>query len=208
VVLGVLAVVVVVVVALVVWRRPDDDRTTVAVVGDSITERGEAVLGQELSSHWRLRVDGRSGYTVAEQLPAAEALAEGDPSQVVVNLGTNDVIQGHPAPRVDADLRELVGRFGAADCIHLVTINESMAVGGADLAAPAREVNQAIRTLASEDPRIDVVDWAGIVRDDEATGRSGGPLLSDTVHPTERGKVVLAQAYGTALESCAASPAR
>ena len=45
--------------------------TTVAIVGDSITEQGESALDQVLADDWRLDIDGRAGFTVAEQLPAA-----------------------------------------------------------------------------------------------------------------------------------------
>src|SRR5688572_4027305 len=55
----------------------------VAVIGDSITEQGEQVLTAQLDDRWDLLVDGRSGFTIAQQLPAARRAADSQPTQVV-----------------------------------------------------------------------------------------------------------------------------
>ncbi len=199
--LGLVAVVVLVVVA-VVWRRPWTDHTTVAIVGDSITEQGRDVLAGELSGEWQLKVDGEPGYTIEQQVPAARTLAESDPSQVIVNLGTNDVLQGVAISESEAALREVVAAFPRATCIHLVDVNEDMLVVGGDGPERARAVNEVIRRVAAEDARIDVVSWAGIVDQQLEAGQPDGPILVDTIHPSQRGKELLTEAYAEALAAC------
>jgi len=177
------------------------DAQAVAIVGDSITERGAPVLHERLGGEWALAVDGASGFRVAEQLSAAAELASGHPDQVVVNLGTNDVLHGKPPEAAVADLRQLVGLFPDARCVHVVTINEQMALVPGDLATPSMALNAGIRALADADPRIDVVDWAGTVRADDADQHDEA-LVHDTVHPSARGDRVLADLYADALAGC------
>jgi lysophospholipase L1-like esterase len=181
-----------------------DPRPTVAIVGDSITERGESALRKTLSDDWRLSIDGRSGYTVAEQIPAARALGEQAPTQVIVNLGTNDVMKGHDLSQSAADLAEVVAAFPAATCIHLVTVNEGIELGGRSFADRSAELNRSIAELAAADPRIDVVDWSAAVAAYEAGDQADGPILTDTVHPSPRGQLALAARYAEALASCPA----
>ena len=183
-----------------------DTRPTVAVVGDSITEQGESALKQVLSGDWHLSIDGRPGYTVAEQIPAARTLGERGPSQVIVNLGTNDVMKGNDLTRSAADLAEVVGAFPEATCIHLVTINEGIELGGHPYADRSAEVNRSIAALAAADPRIHVIDWSAVVAAYESGAQADGPILVDTVHPSSWGQRALAMRYAEALTACPASP--
>jgi lysophospholipase L1-like esterase len=179
-----------------------DTRPTVAIVGDSITEQGESALNQTLSHDWRLSIDGRSGHTVAEQLPAARSLGERAPSQVIVNLGTNDVLKRDDLTQSAADLAEVVAAFPGATCIHLVTVNEGIELGGRSFADRSAELNRSISALAAADPRIDVVDWSAAVAAYEAGDQADGPILTDTVHPSPRGQLALAARYAEALAAC------
>ncbi len=135
-------------------------------------------------------------------MPAARTLAEGDPSQVIVNLGTNDVLQGLAISDSEAALRDVVAAFPRATCIHLVDVNEDMLVIGGDGSERARAVNEVIRRVAEEDARVDVVSWAGIVDQQLEAGQPDGAILSDTIHPTTQGKTLLADAYAEALAAC------
>lgn len=179
-----------------------DAPPTVAIVGDSITELGETALVQVLGDDWRLSIDGRSGFTVAEQLPAARRLAEGLPSQVVVNLGTNDVTRGDELGRSATDLREVAAAFPDAACIHLVTVNEGIEWNGDSEAGRAAELNRAMADLAAADPRVDVIDWSAAVAAYEVGDQAEGPILTDTIHPSPRGHLALALRYAEALASC------
>lgn len=177
-------------------------RPKVAIVGDSITEQGESALEAGLSGGWQLRIDGRSGFTVAKQLPAAQHLAAWGPSQVVVNLGTNDVLKAPDlGPSADA-LREVIAAFPDASCVHLVTLNEGIRLAGTSYAARSAELNQVMAELAAADPRVDVIDWSSAVVADEAGSDPDDPILVDTIHPTSRGQRVLTDLYAEALAGC------
>jgi lysophospholipase L1-like esterase len=177
---------------------------TVAVVGDSITEQGEQVLRDELSSRWDLEIDGRSGYTIEQQLPAAVALAAAAPSQLIVNLGTNDVLRQHPTEDVVADLQALLDAVDGVACIHVVTVAEGMVLGGYDHTAAAREANAAIAAALEGDDRVDLVDWAAEVRAYQAGPQPDGPILNDSIHPNDAGQRRLAALYSDALGGCGA----
>jgi len=185
-----------------------DARPTVAIVGDSITEQGQSSLHRVLGARWDLHVDGRSGYTVAQQLPAARELAAGHPTQVIVNLGTNDVTRGDDLVRSAADLGDVVAAFPEATCIHLVTVNEGIVTAGGSAADRAAELNRSMAALAAADPRIDVVDWSAAVAAYEAGDQADGPILTDTVHPSPRGQLALAARYDDALSACPAASSR
>lgn len=181
-----------------------DLRPTVAIVGDSITEQGESALRQVLGDDWRLTIEGRSGATIAEQLPAARRVASGLPSQVIVNLGTNDVMRGDDLGRAADDLQEVVAAFPEATCIHLVTVNEGIVWDGEPAAARAEELNRSMTELAAAEPRVDVIDWSAVVAAYEAGDQADGPILTDTIHPSPRGQLALASHYAEALAACGA----
>ena len=174
----------------------------VAVIGDSITEQGEQVLTAQLDDRWDLLVDGRSGFTIAQQLPAARRAADSQPTQVVINLGSNDVAAVASGDEVGDELAEMVGLFPSARCIHLVEVNEGIEWGGRSFAGGAAAINQAIAALAAADPRIGIVAWSDAVAAAEAGGLPDGPVLEDTVHPTTAGQELLARLYGEALAAC------
>jgi lysophospholipase L1-like esterase len=182
----------------------DIELPTVAVVGDSITEQGQQVLRDELSSRWDLEIDGRSGYTIEQQLPAAVALAAAGPSQLIVNLGTNDVLRQHPTEDVVADLQALLDAVDGVACIHVVTVAEGMVLGGYDHTAAAREANEAIAVAVEGDDRVDLVDWAAEVRGYQAGPQPDGPILDDSIHPNDAGQRRLAALYAGALGGCGA----
>jgi lysophospholipase L1-like esterase len=177
---------------------------TVAVVGDSITEQGQQVLRDELSSRWDLEIDGRSGYTIEQQLPAAVALAAAGPTQVIVNLGTNDVLRQRPTEDVVADLEALLEAVDGVGCVHVVTVAEGMVLGGYDHTQAAIEANAAIAAAVEGDDRVDLVDWAADVRGYQAGSQPDGPILYDSIHPNEAGQRRLAALYADALGGCEA----
>jgi hypothetical protein len=174
---------------------------SVAILGDSITQQGESELESALGSVWDLRIDGRPGFTVADQIPAARVLAEGHPGQVIINLGTNDVLHDGNLPVAADRMEDLLSVFPDTRCIHLVTINENM---GTNRMYPsrARELNASLRRLAGADPRIRLLDVSRVFANAVADPSVSKPLFSDTVHPTSSGQRVLADAYADALRSC------
>jgi len=207
VVVGLAAVLVVVVFGAVqlAQRVHGDPKPSVVIVGDSITALGRDQLMRTLGPGYSLAIDGHSGFRVAEQLPAARRLAGGNPEQVVINLGTNDVGTEVPPDQAAASLAEMVALFPDARCIHLVTINESMGIPTLSLGPErAAALNDRIRALAATDPRIRIVDWAQMVRDYEVVHGPGSATV-DTVHPTLGAQQALVDGYQASLASCPAA---
>jgi lysophospholipase L1-like esterase len=178
------------------------ERPPVALIGDSITWGASDTFQRVLGDRWRLMVDGRIGYRIAQQLPAAERAGRLPNRQVVINLGTNDVTNTDaPITSLIEDLRELIDRVRDAECIHLVTVNERIAGRGPAVQDRAAALNAAMRELAAGDPRIDVIDWSGALAAWEAE-HPGRTLTSDTIHPNAEGNTLLAGLYRDALERC------
>lgn len=174
----------------------------VVLIGDSITEQTEDTFEAVLGSRWSLWIDGVGGATVAQQMPAAERGAAEAPQQVVVELGTNDVGRGlDPAASV-AQVRSMLDLFPTATCLHVVTVTEGMSLDGRDHRADAGEFNDGLRALAAADPRVTVIEWDDALAAEEAAGADRTDLLVDTVHLTDRGERLLADAYAVALEAC------
>lgn len=175
-------------------------RPAVLLIGDSITEGGASALEGGLNDSYSVHVDGRGGYRVGEMIPAAQTASAFPFEQVVINLGTNDVL----ADDQDLDLSlagmaEIVARFPNAECIHLVTVNEQMFSFAVDAPARARRFNDGLRRLAERDERIDVIDWAEIV---DETETSGAEVTTDSVHPNDLGNELLVDAYLQSLQRC------
>ena len=178
---------------------PTDD---VSLIGDSITEQSEPVLHQVLDPTFKVRVRGRGGYRIEELEPYAIELATTKPEQVVINLGTNDVLKNWPVEKATAAMNRMVSTFKGARCVHIVTITEGMqSAQDPNQAARARVFNLQLRLIAFEH-NLGVIDWATLIREDAAAGSPKGPLTSDTVHPTEEGQRRLAELYKSSLDGC------
>lgn len=179
---------------------PTDD---VALVGDSITEQADETFRTTLQPPYHLRVSGRGGYRIEEMEPYAIELATGKPEQVVINLGTNDVLRAWPLEKSVAALNRLVNEFKGTRCLHLVTVSESIVIAGdPETKDRAVALNAEIRRLA-QGRGFDVIDWSTYVGDYVAQGEPEGPITSDTVHPSELGRKKLSDLYRQGLERCA-----
>lgn len=179
---------------------PTDD---VALVGDSITEQAEETLLTSLRPPYHVRISGRGGYRIEEMEPYAIELATGKPEQVVINLGTNDVLRDWPLDKSVAALNRMVTKFKDTRCVHLVTISEHILIAE-DPAIKDRAValNAEIRKLA-QSRNYDVIDWSGLVAGYVAQGEPEGSISGDTVHPSELGQKKLAELYREGLARCA-----
>lgn len=173
----------------------------VALVGDSITANLERTAQRRLGDDWALSVDGRPGYLADQQLTTVQNVAKFPFDQVVINLGTNDVMTSdHDLDETAATLAQMTDLLAGVRCVHLVTISEEMVNDTGDAAARARELNDAIRRIDASHANVDVIDWAAIERDYER--EHGMTITTDTVHPDDIGNRVLADAYGAALDAC------
>lgn len=179
----------------------------VVVIGDSITEQGRPVIEQRIGALRRVIVDGRSGFRVDQQLSTAQRLAAVQPDQVIIELGTNDVLQGWDLDRSADGLRQVVDLFGSSRCIHLVMIDENMPSADGESRERARRLNAAMADIASSDGRVHLIDVPSLVERFE-TVDPGEPYALDGVHPTEAGQSTLVDAYVDALDRCDASAAQ
>ncbi len=178
---------------------PTDD---VVIIGDSITEQSESLLLDELQPDSVVKVRGRGGYRIEQMEPYAVEAAAAEPEQVIVNLGSNDVLLGWPLDRSVEAYARLLTSFDDARCVHLVTVNQGFQSElDPGLAFRALLLNNQIRQLATR-TGARVIDWSQIVADYEAAGSADGPITTDSVHPTDIGKHLLADAYREALRTC------
>lgn len=181
-----------------------EPRPPVALIGDSITANLRKEATRRLGDDYALTIDGRPGYLADQQLTTIENAARFPFDQVVINLGTNDVMTSdHDLTETAAALDAAVTALAGVRCVHLVTVSEQMLDESGDAGARARRLNAAIRDIAARHPNVDVIDWSTIER--EAQAERGGPITTDTVHPDEVGNRVLAEAYGEALAACSSS---
>jgi len=86
--------------------RPGDT----VFLGDSITEGGN---WHELFPDTPIRQRGIGGDTTAGVLARLDAIATGQPKQVFLLIGTNDLFFGVPAPEIVANVGKIVDRIRA-----------------------------------------------------------------------------------------------
>lgn len=178
-----------------------DDRPRVAVVGDSITWQSSGPINDELGDRWRLDVRGVPGATIGDMVEVAGDMAGQSPRQVVVNLGTNDVVLKVPPAQSAADLDRLLDQFTDVECIHLVTVHDYIFTFEDGFVTPwAQATNQALADVARR-RGVGVIDWNATLAYRLAVPDSPD-LLVDTVHLTPAGIDVLVDTYGEALRGC------
>jgi lysophospholipase L1-like esterase len=197
--LGVLVLIVVITVLAIriaYGATAEEAKPRVLVLGDSITDHGQRQLRDTIGPLYALSVEGQDNFRADELIPAAQRWATRDFQQVVVNLGTNDVVQGWPTDMTSDTLAQLVSYFPGARCIHLTTVNADI---GDAAVERAEAVNERLREIANEDPRIHIVDWSAIVEEEAAQGVQ---VTSDGVHPTKEGQQLLVDAYEQSMTPC------
>lgn len=178
------------------WSRSD-----VAFIGDSITAQIAPKLEDQLRADPD-RVRATPGIRLDEMVGVAKEVSGLEPPQVIINLGTNDVMAGETtAPNID-ELNRMLDLFPKARCIHLVTINEHMYSNKVDAHGGAVAFNNELRKAAASHPNVKLIDWAAIVNDYDAGSKPDGPITFDTVHPTEYGMQRLVDAYRAAIDDC------
>jgi hypothetical protein len=175
---------------------------TIALIGDSITDQTRLWFTAELEPSYKVSLVAEPGRTIDQLLPAAQEAAAQKPTQVIVNLGSNDVLTGIPLEESVAALKKMVDAFPKETCVHLVTVNESFfLMFRVDLRDHATALNNEMIRLAN-DRGFHIIDWAQRVRDYYASGAPEGQLTADTVHPTDLGKRMLADEYRAAADLC------
>jgi lysophospholipase L1-like esterase len=177
---------------------------SIAVIGDSIVFVSSPALRDTLGSDYRTAIDGVVGATVAAMADDAEVMAGRHPRQVVINLGTNDVILGGTLSESMDDYEALVEVFTAAgsECIHVVTLSTRMEKLDPRINERAEQFNEFLRALAHR-PGITVLDWSLMLTLASEGDGTQPPveLTTDSVHPTLDGSRAFAWLVQEALES-------
>ncbi len=179
---------------------------SVAILGDSITALGYGSLEESLGDTYGLAITGNFGMTVEEVLPEARRLAsERVNDQVIINLGSNDVLQDLPVEESMAALGEMVALYPDARCIHLVDINEHMVIEstGESRTDQAVAFNAALEEFSDSDDRLGVISWNDIASEElNDEDPPWSTLTTDSIHPTDQGNDEIDELYERALRRC------
>jgi lysophospholipase L1-like esterase len=164
----------------------DDDRPVVGFLGDSITFQATTALEDRAPDTWRADVRATSGATIVDMAAQAARMGAEQPEAVIVNLGTNDVMQAFPPEKSAADLDLLLDQLGDPSCVVLVTVHENIVTEqDGVLADRVRATNAALAEVADR-RGVRVVDWTAHLA--AAGAVPGTPdLLIDTVHLSDAG---------------------
>ena len=153
----------------------------VAIAGDSITvlqdQWGE--LDAYLVDTYYFDVAAISGQRIDQMLPSLASLLgsrEGTPTRIVVNLGTNDMLQNYSSWEQSFD--DMWAMIADRSCVVYVTVRE---VTDRTL-GPA--INRKIQDTAAAQPNVRVFDWNAYLN---THSTQVTPLLYDPVHPTPDG---------------------
>jgi lysophospholipase L1-like esterase len=193
---------VIVVVALIGWmlvahRRQGD---TIEILGDSITVVSSDAIRTALGNN-RLNIQAMGGLRSDQLQSAADQAAPARPRQVIINLGTNDVLEGKDIDLFKASLDKLINTFSAAECVHVVTLNTHMITALGSNEAVLTRANDAIDQVIAQHPNTDKIDWNKIVEaSNDPTGNQ--TITVDSIHPNLKGQRLLAHAYADAVNHC------
>ncbi|NLA34698.1 MAG: SGNH/GDSL hydrolase family protein [Actinobacteria bacterium] len=169
----------------------------VTLLGDSITSLASLDVTERLRDFDSVKDNAVWGIRVDEQIPTAEEIADRRPDQVVLNLGTNDVVQGRDSAAIIEDYGTVLDLLDDISCVHVVTLNEHMK-DDSTLGAKAAEVNVGIRALAAEHDNVTVTEWSQIF----AYPADNGLLMEDKLHPNEEGAKKLGGVMAMMAQSC------
>jgi lysophospholipase L1-like esterase len=182
---------------------PGASKPSVVFDGDSITVLATPAIHQLLDPSYDVSVLGVIGIRINQSLPALQSALRFHPDAVVVNLGTNDALQGGEHPGWVSGWDKLIRITRNTPCVVLTTINP--AADALSHRPIARRINAAIRRLAAQHPvKYKVADWSGFLRRnirDQRTYLRAEPSL---IHPTPAGAEKLAALDQRALAKCRA----
>jgi hypothetical protein len=173
----------------------------VAAIGDSILFVAEGYVDFVDADAYRTWAVGIPGYTIGNALPALRGEMATSPSAVIVELGTDDALEANDQWR-DA-WTSLLSTIAPAPCVGFVNLDagdvDYLAARSAGRAVTvADDVNRAITAqVGSASQREGVIDWQGAVAKDPS-------LLADGLHPSDAGKLWLAQHIRSFLDTTCA----
>jgi lysophospholipase L1-like esterase len=172
----------------------------VVIVGDSITVSSTPQIKHALEGRYTTDIHARPGQRIDQMLvDLPGALAE-RPNAVVVNLGTNDVLQGDTQWRPSFD--RMIAALDGQPCVAITTISTRV-TGWVAIPAIAGQINRAIAETAASRAQFHILDWNRAVHTADGTQL----LVADHVHPSAAGNARLASLTRSALDrNCRRAP--
>lgn len=188
-------------------------------IGDSITQFSRDRLAFELVARgWNTSVLGRAGATIDDMRASLLGAATLKPKALVIELGSNDLGYASDPDRTDPDdwsdaVNDAIGRIGrtlddvaAVPCIVWVNVTDWTNFFGYDTRRSGPRFNAALAAAATQDPRLHVVDYAGLFRPDTPERAAALEVDFDAqrLHPTTKVAVdAWVQAVGNTVDrSC------
>ncbi len=176
------------------------DEDKVGLIGDSITDLSREPLTQALGEDRVVEIVGKFGARSDQVIEDVKVIAASEPAAAIINIGTNDALQQVPAAQTAANIQQILDLLGDVGCRYLVQINTGITdtATGAARQAEAAAVNDQLAQLAELNDGVEVLDWNRTIADN-----GGNPVITyDTVHLSEKGVVLMADAYRQALDDC------
>jgi len=176
------------------------DEDKVGLIGDSITDLSREPLTQALGEDRVVEIVGKFGARSDQVIEDVKVIAASEPAAAIINIGTNDALQQVPAAQTAANIQQILDLLGDVGCRYLVQINTGITATatGAARQAEAAAVNDQLAQLAELNDGVEVLDWNRTIADN-----GGNPAITyDTVHLSEKGVVLMADAYRQALDDC------
>ena len=157
------------------WEEFPVERGHVLFLGDSITQGGR---WSEFFPELEVKNLGIGGDTTKDVLARLDQVTRGQPDQVFLMIGTNDLGFGYPADATGARYAEILFRL-ARDAPQTRVYVQSVLPRGADYEPLVLDLNQRIRGLARE-RRLPYIDlYPAFVCDD---GSICDELSNDELH--------------------------
>jgi len=172
-------------------------KSTVSIVGDSLSVLGDAQITDQLSqAGWKSSISAFAGVNTLEQMPILAEAAHSGSFAFVVELGTNDghqILKGETTPTAErAQIAAALDLFGTR-CVVWVNVDDDPARPGG---TGGGSMNQALAAEAARRPNLHIAS----LRDLLAVHPEY--LVSDQVHLTDAGYVALGQLIATTLGAC------
>ena len=188
-------------ITLLTGGSPAASKPSVVFAGDSITVLATPAIHQLLDPGYDVDVLAVIGIRIGQSLPALQSALRSHPDAVVVNLGTNDALQGGRHPDWVVGWDKLIRITRSTPCVVLTTVNP--AADSLSHRAIATKINAQIRALAAQHPKkYQVADWSRFLSrhgSERRTYLRAEPVL---IHPTRAGAAELATLDKSALAKC------
>lgn len=151
---------------------------TVAVVGDSITELSEQSIDTSLTqAGYHPMVQAVIGIEMGQAVPSIDQLAQQDPKDWIIELGTNDA--GRNNPSWVLPFLAIWQQVRSSGCVIYLSVSQR--------AGPiATQINTSLAGLARAHANVHILDWGDLEYLNPAW------LEPDMIHPTPAGQAELA----------------